>query len=42
LTIHISDVNDNQPQLTEFVVLVAQFEDEQLNDVGALGVIPAL
>lgn len=39
--IHVSDVNDNQPQLGDFVVLVADFEDERAQSA-EIGNIPAL
>uniref|UniRef100_A0A1I7RLZ2 Cadherin EGF LAG seven-pass G-type receptor 2 n=2 Tax=Bursaphelenchus xylophilus TaxID=6326 RepID=A0A1I7RLZ2_BURXY len=40
ITIHVSDVNDNKPQLNDFVVLVAHFEDE-ISDSASIGSVPA-
>lgn len=40
VTIHISDVNDNPPQLKDFIILVTHFLGETMNMT--LGNIPAL
>jgi hypothetical protein len=42
ITIHISDQNDNQPQLADFMVLIARFEDESVDGDPVVGTIPAL
>uniref|UniRef100_A0A915CQB1 Uncharacterized protein n=1 Tax=Ditylenchus dipsaci TaxID=166011 RepID=A0A915CQB1_9BILA len=31
ITIHVSDVNDNRPQLKDFIVLITQFDNEKSN-----------
>ncbi|KAI6177756.1 hypothetical protein M3Y97_00942500 [Aphelenchoides bicaudatus] len=41
ITIHISDQNDNQPQLSDFIVLIAHFEDEAIDSNQVVGTIPA-
>ncbi|KAI6229219.1 hypothetical protein M3Y95_00508200 [Aphelenchoides besseyi] len=40
VTIHVSDVNDNKPQLNDFVVLIADFEAEP-TIVTKVGSVPA-
>ncbi|CAD5218600.1 unnamed protein product [Bursaphelenchus okinawaensis] len=40
ITIHVSDVNDNKPQLNDFVVLIAHFQDETFENVN-VGNVPA-